>query len=49
MAMLELLHMALSFDFKPLEVPQAWGKPAQPHQHSLSGAQPSPTLIEGLD
>lgn len=41
----ELLHMALSFDFKPLELPQAWGKPAQRHQHS-PGAQPLPVLTK---
>lgn len=48
-AMLELLHVALSFGLKPLEGPQVQGKPIQCDQHGPSGAQPSPALIEGLD
>jgi len=41
--------VALSSDFKPLEVPQAQRKPAQHHQHGPSGVQPPPAITEGLD
>lgn len=47
--MLELLRMALSFDLKPLKVPQAREKPARHHQSFWSTAIPCAYRRAGLN